>query len=131
MSLPDITTRADIVLLVDDFYSRVKTDELIGPIFHAAIGDKWSQHLPKMYNFWETVLLGTHTYSGAPFMPHAKLPLETRHFERWLQLFDETLHSHFEGPVADDARARAAKMATMFQAKLQYLKEHGSFKPLF
>lgn len=126
----DISTRADVELIVDEFYNLVRTDNLIGPIFHGAIQDQWSKHLAKMYSFWETVLLGNHTYAGAPFMPHARLPLEQRHFDRWLALFDQTLDKHFEGPVADDAKARAAKMAVMFLSKINYLKEHGSFKPL-
>ncbi|WP_118973464.1 group III truncated hemoglobin [Taibaiella koreensis] len=131
MAPADIQNREDIELLVNEFYTKVREDALIGPLFQATIASKWPEHLSKMYAFWETVLLDRHTYSGAPFMPHARLPLEPEHFERWLQLFDRTLDTHFAGPVADDARARASKMAVMFQAKLEYLKEHGSFKPLF
>jgi len=131
MKRSDIHNRTDIELLVNKFYTHVRADELIGPIFQEAIGDQWPKHLAKMYTFWETVLLDQHTYSGASFMPHARLPIGTQHFDRWLQLFDLTLDTYFDGPVADDARARAAKMAVMFQAKLQYLKDHGSFRPLF
>ncbi|PSK94742.1 group III truncated hemoglobin [Taibaiella chishuiensis] len=126
----DIRNREDIELLVNEFYTAIRGDELLGPIFNGVIGDRWSYHLEKMYSFWETVLLGNHTYSGAPFMPHARLPLEQRHFDRWLQLFDQTADRHFEGDIADDAKARAAKMAVMFLAKINYLKEHGQFRPL-
>jgi hemoglobin len=129
-TLQDITNRADIEFLVNEFYDLVRTDELIGPIFNNIIGDQWPKHLSKMYSFWETVLLGVHTYAGAPFMPHAKLPLEQKHFDRWLKLFEQTLDKNFSGPVADDAKARAAKMAIMFLSKINYLKEHGNFKPL-
>jgi hemoglobin len=128
---PDITTRKDIEQLVNAFYGQVQTDDLIGPIFNGVIQDRWPVHLQKMYSFWETVLLGNHTYSGAPFMPHARLPLEQQHFNRWLHLFDKTLDTMFSGPVADDAKARAAKMAVMFLSKIDSLKEHGSFRPLY
>lgn len=126
----DISTREDVVLFVDSFYEKVRIDDLIGPIFAGIIKDDWQPHLEKMYRFWETVLLDSHTYSGAPFMPHAQLPLEKKHFNRWLLLFDQTLDQHFGGPVAEEAKARAAKMAVMFLSKINYLKEHGSFRSL-
>lgn len=126
----DIENRNDIELLVNEFYALVQSDALIGTIFNDIIGDRWPMHLSKMYSFWETVLLGNHTYSGAPFMPHARLPLEQKHFDRWLLLFGHTLDTHFEGAVTEDAKARAAKMAVMFLSKIDYLKEHGNFKPL-
>lgn len=126
----DIVNRSSVELLVNDFYSGIREDELLGPIFNGIIGDRWPEHLGKMYSFWETVLLGNHTYSGAPFMPHARLPLEQKHFDRWLALFDQTVDRHFEGVVADDAKARAAKMAVMFLSKIAYLRANDQFRPL-
>ncbi len=38
-------------------------------------------------------------------------PFTDAHFTRWLALFEETVDEHFEGPVAELARGRAAKMA--------------------
>ncbi|EPB65566.1 hypothetical protein ANCCEY_15368, partial [Ancylostoma ceylanicum] len=34
-----------------------------------------------MYRFWQTILLDEHTYYGAPFPPHARMPLEQHHFD--------------------------------------------------
>ena len=126
----DIVNRDDIELLVNEFYTAIREDALLGPIFNGVIGDRWPYHLEKMYSFWETVLLAHHTYSGAPFMPHARLPLEKHHFDRWLQLFDQTVDRHFEGAIADDAKARAAKMAVMFRSKIDYLRDNGHMRPL-
>lgn len=126
----DIGSRADIALLVNSFYESVRQDGLIGPVFNGIIGDRWPEHLSKMYSFWETVLLGIHTYSGAPFLPHAKLPLEQAHFDRWLLLFNTATDHYFTGPVATEAKERAAKMAMMFLSKINYLRAHGSFRPL-
>lgn len=126
----DISTRADIEQIVNEFYTFVREDGLIGPIFNEAIQDKWPVHLSKMYSFWETVLLGNHTYNGAPFMPHAKLPLTQLHFDRWLSLFNQTIDTHFKGPIAEDAKQRAEKMAIMFLSKINYIKEHNTFRPL-
>lgn len=113
----------DIKLLVDAFYNKVRQDELIGPLFNSVIQDRWPTHLIKMYSFWQTVLLGENSYYGNPFMAHANLPLEKVHFERWIELFYQTLDEHFEGEVVDEAKWRAAKMAEMFHYKLESNKE--------
>lgn len=127
MELKDIATLEDIQFLVNTFYGKVQEDDLIGPVFNEKIQDNWPVHLEKMYRFWQTVLLDAHTYSGAPFAPHAFLPINQQHFERWLQLFKETILSHFEGTKANEAIWRAEKMAEMFQHKINYFKNH---KPL-
>lgn len=119
----DIQTLADIKNLVDTFYGKVRLDALIGPIFDERIQDRWPQHLEKMYTFWQTILLEEHTYFGAPFPPHAQLPIEKEHFDKWLQIFHATLEELFEGKIADEAKWRANKMAQMFQYKLQYFRE--------
>lgn len=120
----DILELEDVKLLVDTFYDKVRDDQLIGPIFNERIQNRWPQHLAKMYTFWQTVLLGEHTYYGSPFPPHAQLPLEKEHFERWLALFSETLHELFSGETADEAIWRANKMAVMFQYKIEHYKNN-------
>lgn len=124
--LKEITHIEDIRFLVDSFYGRVRQDALIGPIFDGVIGDRWPQHLEKMYHFWETVLLGNHTYFGSPFPPHAKLPIGADHFNCWLKLWHQTLDAHFIGTAAAEAKWRADKMAQMFLSKLQYYQGRGS-----
>lgn len=126
----DISNLEDIKLLVDSFYSRVRSDELIGPIFERKIEDRWPEHLDKMYRFWQTILLKEHTYSGAPFRPHAQLPVKKEHFVRWVSIFKENLHEKFEGEVADEAMWRAEKMAEMFNYKIDYFRQQG-VKPIF
>lgn len=117
-TLHDISCIDDIKKLVDTFYGTVRKDDLIGPIFNDRIEDRWPMHLEKMYHFWETVLLENHSYFGSPFPPHATLPIEAEHFNRWLEIFESTLQQLFHGPVADEALWRAGKMAQMFQYKL-------------
>ena len=126
----DIETLDDIVLLVDDFYGRVRQNPLIGPIFIGVIKDQWPAHLEKLYRFWQTVLLDERTYSGSPFAPHAGMPLEKKHFETWLELFQQTLESHFSGPRADEAKWRANKMAEMFLYKIEYFRQHPNQKAI-
>ena len=120
----DILRLEDIKLLVDTFYNKVREDNLIGPIFNERIQNRWPEHLSKMYTFWQTVLLGEHTYYGSPFPPHAQLPVDQIHFKRWLALFAETLNELFSGEVANEAIWRANKMAVMFQYKIEHYRNN-------
>lgn len=126
----DIISSEDIIKLVDTFYEKVRVNEHLGSIFNNAIEDNWPKHLQKMYSFWETVLLDNHTYSGTPFKPHMKLPIDSRHFDHWLKLFNETVDSLFAGNKADEAKWRAAKMAELFKIKLDYYKNHLNQTPI-
>lgn len=123
----EIQNIEDIKLMVDSFYAKVREDDLIGPIFDEKIQDRWPEHLEKMYTFWETVLLRKHTYFGSPFPPHAKLPVDKEHFERWLELFMKNLDEHFTGEKAEEAYWRAEKMANMFNYKINYIRENNLF----
>ncbi|WP_035670331.1 group III truncated hemoglobin [Flavobacterium sp. 83] len=120
--LTDITNLEDIKLLVDTFYSKVQKDEFIGIIFNEKIGNRWPEHLEKMYRFWQTILLEEHTYCGSPFPPHKQLPVAKEHFERWMEIFTETTNNLFEGPLADEAKLRAKNMAEMFNYKIEYFR---------
>jgi len=117
----DLEGKEDIRQLIDDFYTKVRRDELIGPIFSEVAKVDWDHHLPVMYDFWEGVLFHTGNYTGNPMRVHKQLhekfPLEQVHFDRWLQIFRETLDERFEGPVAEQARQRALSIATMIRLK--------------
>jgi len=113
----------DIKLLVDSFYGRIRRDNLLQDIFNSKIEDRWSEHLEKMYRFWQTVLLEEHTYYGSPFVPHAKLPVEQKHFEQWIRLFHETVDELFTGEKATRAKWRGGRMAEMFHSKIAYYND--------
>jgi hemoglobin len=119
-----ILNLADIKLLVDTFYERIRTDALLAPIFNERIQDKWPIHLEKMYRFWQTVLLDEHTYFGSPFAPHAQLPVGQEHFAAWLALFNKTVDELFTGLKAEEAKWRAAKMAELFEAKITHARNN-------
>ena len=125
----DILTLEDITTLVDAFYEKVRQDELLAPIFNERIQDRWPQHLEKMYSFWQTVLLDERTYLGSPFPPHAQLPVDHSHFQRWMELFILTADTLFQGEKAYEAKWRAGKMAELFESKIEYYKKQG-FKNL-
>ena len=79
---------AMIERLVRGFYARVRDDEVLGPIFAAKIAD-WEPHLQKMCAFWSSVALMSGRYHGQPMAKHLPLPIDARHFDRWLTLFEE------------------------------------------
>jgi hemoglobin len=80
---------AMIETLVRGFYERVRQDELLGPVFAAKIDD-WEPHLQKMFAFWSSVVLMSGRFHGNPMLKHAVLPIDAKHFDRWLALFEQT-----------------------------------------
>ncbi|MDQ6654237.1 MAG: group III truncated hemoglobin [Verrucomicrobiota bacterium] len=117
----DIETSADVTMLVDRFYGKVRCDALLGPIFDQVAKVDWPAHLATLYSFWETLLLGTGSYQGAPYPKHAVLPVEKAHFDRWLQLFLETVDECFAGPKAEEAKGRALSIADTFARRMGVL----------
>lgn len=113
----DIQSPMDIRLLVDSFYDKARNDELLAPIFDRAISD-WEHHLPTMYQFWERLLLGSTDYSGNPFSKHIPLALENFHFDRWLELFNQTLDENFKGTKTEEAKRLANNIAGTFQLRM-------------
>lgn len=118
----DISNRADIQQLVDAFYSKVQNDPVIGYLFNEVARVNWEHHLPRMYDFWETVLFQSGNFKGNPMVVHTQLheksPLNKEHFARWQQLFLATVDELFEGETAELARQRAMSIATMMQLKV-------------
>jgi hemoglobin len=113
----DIHERTHIVRLVDSFYDAVRADALLGPIFDDIAQTDWGVHLPKMYDFWETVLFGRSSFRGNPLRVHlalnARVPLTEREFSRWLALFEQQVDNLYEGPVANEAKLRARRIAAV------------------
>lgn len=115
---PDISTRKDIKLMVDEFYKKARKDNRIGPIFNNAIGNDWSKHMPIMYEFWSQMLLADGDYKRNPFDKHVPLPIKKGDFKQWLKLFTETVDYFFEGSKATEAKTRATSIAQIFELKL-------------
>lgn len=127
--MKDISNIEDVQLLVNQFYDKVRNDDLLKDIFNGKIQDRWPQHLEKMYKFWQTVLLDEHTYHGSPFLPHGQLPIYQEHFDRWIHLFTTTVDTNFSGPIAEKAKSQGQRMAEMFLYKIDYYRSN-NVKPL-
>ena len=114
-----IECQEDIQLLVNTFYSKIRKDELLGPIFNSHISEnQWPHHLIKLTDFWETNLFGVRKFKGSPTQKHLKVDenldyrIDALHFGKWLNLWVETINELFTGERADKAIYMARKMAT-------------------
>ena len=124
----DIENADDIKLMVDTFYKKVLADETIGYIFKETIN--WETHMPLMYRFWGSMLLGEQSYQSNPMAKHIALdkryPLDTTHFNRWLEIWEQNLDEHFAGPMKEQALIRAKNIASVMEYKVRRSRTKGA-----
>lgn len=121
--MKDIENIDDIKILVDRFYDRVRSNDLLAPVFAAKIPDAaWAAHLQRMYAFWNAILFAEKGFEGNPMEKHLRLPVDEKHFSQWLALFDQTVDENFRGPKADEAKKRAASIAQLMNFKITTLR---------
>ncbi len=122
-----LKSRKDIELLVESFYESVKNDELIAYFFTEVVELDWNHHIPRICDFWESVILGTKFFDGNPMIKHIELnqksALKKLHFNRWLKLWNQTVDSNFSGEMADKAKSSAYNIAQLMQHKIKTSQE--------
>lgn len=128
----DLHDPDDIRRLIDAFYTQVRRDELLGPVFASRIPDgHWPAHLDTMTRFWTAALLAQAAgYRGNPGAKHLYLPVEKAHFTRWLRLFGQTVDALFAGEKATEIKLRALRMGELFQAKIAMTRANGDLSIL-
>lgn len=130
----DIRDRADIDGLLRAFYAGVFDDPLLARIFVDVAHMDLEEHLPAIGDFWEKVLFNTAVYNGRAMEVHRRLhrrePLTAAHFDRWVQLWDQTVDARHDGPVAEMAKAHAARIAVAIQRNLPDAAEQRPELPL-
>ncbi len=113
----DIETRDDIEHLVNAFYDKIKQNSKLAYIFDDIAKVDWATHLPKMYSFWGSILLGEKSFVGNPMKKHVELgkitPMTETEFSEWKKVFAETVFELFEGSKADEAVLRAQNIARL------------------
>jgi len=108
--------RSNIAQTIEAFYSRVRDDTLIGPVFAQVLEGRWDSHMPKMVNFWSSLVLGEKSYQGNLKAAHQPLAMLTpEHFNRWLALFCETVEQRFEPAAAVQFIEPALRIAHSLQ----------------
>ena len=118
----DITNSTDVELLVKTFYGNLLQNQEIKPVFAHVDFEK---HVPHMIAFWEFVLLDKDGYTTNVFDKHVNLPIKEDHFAIWLEIFEKTVHSLFEGEKAQMAIQRAQTIGYSFKAKLKQMGKLG------
>lgn len=121
--MKQLETSEDVEFLVNKFYDKIRTDEMIGFFFNDVAKVNWDLHLPKMYQFWETLLFGKASYKGNPMMAHfpinAMEAMKKEHFLHWVALWTKTLEENFEGETADAAKTKASNIANLMAHKME------------
>jgi hemoglobin len=115
MPKTDIRNRKDIERMVRRFYDSLLTEETMKPVF---ANTNIEAHMPHMIAFWSFVLLDEEGYKTNVFDKHVSLPIKEEHFPIWLQHFEKTVDSLFEGEKAELAKQRAHSIAYTFKIKL-------------
>ena len=106
-----------LTALVHGFYADVRADALLGPVFDAALHDRWEPHLARMVDFWSTVALGSKSFKGNVFAKHMALTGVTpAHFAAWVRLWGEHTGRLFAPEVAQELQVAAHGIArNLFQ----------------
>lgn len=123
MEKRDIQNKDDVALLVNSFYTTVREDDTLGPIFNSIISD-WEEHLSLLIEFWTAQLFLKTRYRGNPLTAHIEVDrkmehhITPAHFGLWLRLWFATIDELFEGETAWVAKNRARKMSTMLYLKI-------------
>jgi len=119
MKLFDKIGDAKLRAVIEDFYSRVFGDVMIGFLFE---GKDRQRLIDKEYEFTAHLLGADVKYTGRPMrVAHAQSPIFGGHFERRLQILRETLRDH-----AVDADVAAAWIDHSLALRAQITKDKGS-----
>ena len=118
----DLDSPEEIAEMVRRFYQDVAQDDLLGPVFNDVAQVDWNEHLPKLTMFWCRALLDIEGYVGNPFRSHAlindRAPFTMEHFDRWLELFHDTVELGWVGPHADHALELGHNVARVHSGRL-------------
>src|SRR5688500_17513647 len=101
--MEDIKSKTDIELLINTFYAELLKLEDIKPVF-AHID--FPKHIPHIVHFWSFVLLDEEGYKTNVFEKHLNLPIKPYMFDKWLDVWVNTVDALFKGETADLAKQR-------------------------
>lgn len=114
----------DIDRLIPEFYNRIRSDVVLGPIFYNAISD-WPEHLETLKSFWSSIILGTGRYKGQPMVKHLlhheKMTLAN--FEHWLSIWHQTTNDLLPPDHAAVLQAKADRIAESLRLGVEFHRE--------
>lgn len=112
----DLDTAEEILELVTRQYADVVQDDLLQPYFTFGPGHlDWQAHIRSVADYWQHVVLLAPDYDIDVLEGHRHLhehqPFTPALFDRWLQIFIDTVEGGWSGPDASLAKKRATGMA--------------------
>lgn len=110
---------AALARLVPAFYSRIRADAELGPIFNKAVDD-WPEHLAKLTDFWSSVMLNSGRYQGNPVAVHRRHAdhITPELFDRWLGIWHQTTDELMTTDAAAALQAKAGMIAESLKLAL-------------
>ena len=122
-------TESTLKRLVSLFYTRVREDASLGPVFNDAV-ENWPEHLDKLVAFWSSVMLTTGRYKGNPVLAHLKHRdrITPELFDRWLTLWNLTAGEVMAPAAAAALQAKANRIAESLKLAL-FFKLDAQSKP--
>ncbi len=126
----DISGRSDIEKLLQEFYTRAFADDLIGRFFTEVVPLNLETHIPRITDFWESIIFNTQGYRKNVMEVHQHIhhlsSIKKEHLDRWLKIFHATIEERFEGNRATLMKHRATSIATLMNIKLNHHDLDGS-----
>lgn len=115
-------TDADLVPLLRAFYDALGDDPGLAPYFAPL---DMAAHVPRIADFWSTMLWHTGRYAGNAFRPHLALEgLRAEHFGRWLDTLAATVDARHAGPDAERLKTIGHRIAFAMQLRLGIAPTH-------
>jgi hemoglobin len=118
----DIENQDDIERLVIAFYEGAFADPVLGRIFVDVAKMDLLAHLPHMCDFWSVAILKQGKYGRNAFDAHYRLnqvePLTPALFQRWEDLWHDTVDDLFAGEKANLAKLQASRISGSIQRRL-------------
>ena len=106
----------DLPALLTAFYDTIERDPLLAPYFAAV---DMAEHIPRIADFWSTMIWHTGRYAGNAFRPHLEMPgLTAEHFARWLRTLEATVDARFAGESAEVMKSIGHRVAWSMQLRL-------------
>ncbi|MEX0302723.1 MAG: group III truncated hemoglobin [Leisingera sp.] len=116
-------TAEEISRVVAVFYARVRSHEVLGPVFAAHVTD-WPEHEEKIASFWRNAILREKSYNGNPMRVHVSRPdVKAEHFPVWLGLFHEVLRSELPERTALQWGALADRIGEGFRTGVVAMRQ--------
>jgi hemoglobin len=121
MTDKSVITEEALGRLVERFYSKVRLDALLGPVFNGAVED-WPEHLDRLQSFWSSVMLTSGRYKGRPLPAHLKhsAAMTAERFGRWLSLWEETTGEMFEPATAAELQIKARRIGESLSLGIRF-----------